>query len=57
MKRFVFLFTITLVAIVLISPSVCPASEDWFDKGNAHFDAHKYAEAVGAYTKALEETP
>ena len=44
-----------LVAIVSILPSVCPASEDWFDKGNAYFDAHKYAEAVSAYTKALEK--
>ena len=57
MKQFAFLFSLFPVAIVLIFPLVSEGSEDWFDKGNAHFDAHEYAQAVGAYTKALEETP
>ena len=57
MKRLGFLLIFTLGALVLTPPSVCRAAEDWFNKGNAHFDAHEYVEAVHAYTKALEETP
>ena len=44
------------MTLCLAFPLASLGAEDWFDKGNAHFDAKQYKDAIDAYTKALKQT-